>query len=1131
MRGQLGRPCALTINGFQSSTPSVFICTAWPLSCSSSLGNLSPLRHQRRHVAMLGMNGKRKERREWIFMKRSETFFRRISFPFLKVGFDCQRTALSFRDSKGVVRRSSTTTCSASHHHDNNYYGSLSLWKKYIAFLIPPCDWERGPKPFSVGDAVSSSASATLDYSRKSMKRSLAKDNDDSLRILLRGGGNDEEMDRHQAQPPSPNNKGDNVRKLPNKQDEKKVAHKTGGGDDGDGDGSDSNATPPEGEEDDWAFTKSIRFFWMTVILSGVCWYMGQPKGEHVGWATIKKLVGEIEKIDVYTSYAQVTLISSDGTKTYLYVGLVDEPHTSARIRELGEAYIEGKKKAVETGSAVMRTKDSKPLPEKKESKEVTASRGKGNQDNHPSSATNSDHSTTTSTTALTDDASGKGSDYSLFRHEKLPVVWKGSLKSETCLYILGSVAWVFPFLFLPAYVMVLTGAILRASLPLRKMLRGGGGGVLDKMKSHFKVEPPSDTKFADVAGMKEAKIEIMEIVDFLRHPERYTHLGAKIPTGALLLGPPGTGKTLLAKAVSGESGVSFIPVCGSDFIEEYYGMGAKRIRELFELAKKQRTIIYIDEIDAIGQKRHHGGEGGKHEQEHTLNELLSQLDGFSSKDRTGDIVVLASSNVAMERLDSALIRPGRFDRVIHVDTPVKKERAEIFKVHLSKLKILPDPSSAGPSSSSASDTSDSIKVESATGSSARGSSSGEENEPIEITAVPEKEMKDVAGKGKVSLLIPVPDTMKVSPEKSDTPPPTKTAEKVEQVDLSPVASPMASVEKEKELPDVASLTHTPPLSTCTAIVSVPNVTEEEFIKNIVKEVKEKNPWVTNISPIEGLISMLQQKSKEEQEIIAAYAARMSELCPGCVGADMANMCNEAAILAVQEYAPCVTLDHLERSIDRVLAGIEHRSRILSDFEKKVVAHHEAGHAVAGWFLQRANPLMKVSIVPRSGSALGYAQYLPPENRNQTAKELRDSIAVTLGGRIAEQIFFQHLSTGASDDLDKVRRMAYFYVSSFKSAEKGGGCYPTPDSEEMRYSKVYGDEKANAFDEQAREFVDEIYKETYQLLLEHKEHMSMLAEHLLQEEVLTHLDVVRYLGVRPVRGSDRKPLKDVIKNV
>jgi AFG3 family protein len=267
-----------------------------------------------------------------------------------------------------------------------------------------------------------------------------------------------------------------------------------------------------------------------------------------------------------------------------------------------------------------------------------------------------------------------------------------------------------------------------------------------------------------------------------------------------------------------------------------------------------------------------------------------------------------------------------------------------------------------------------------------------------------------------------------------------------------------------------------------------------------------------------ALEEKMSKLSSEKRHLIDVYSRRMSDLCPGFVGADIANVCNEGAILAARLGERWVTVEHMEKSIDRVLAGVEHRSRVLSDFEKRVVAHHEAGHAVAGWFLGRADPLMKVSIVPRGGSALGYAQYLPNENHLRTSNEIKDSICVTLGGRVAEMIFFQHLSTGASDDLRKITRMAYQHVASYSTKTS----HVAPGTNSTKYQKPYGAALSDRIDEEAKLLVDQMYERTLKLLTEKKKEMEMLANHLMKHEMLTHADVVAYLGDRPGRSTDER---------
>ncbi|ORC84811.1 putative ATP-dependent zinc metallopeptidase, putative,metallo-peptidase, clan MA(E), family M41 [Trypanosoma theileri] len=642
-------------------------------------------------------------------------------------------------------------------------------------------------------------------------------------------------------------------------------------------------------------------------------------------------------------------------------------------------------------------------------------------------------------------------------------LVVKGTPLAETALVGLGIFAWVVPFVFFPVFVMILSNSIGKSLTMTME-----AGKKSQKIKDMvFRVEHTSNTRFHDIAGMKEAKHEITEVVDFLRHPERYTSLGAKIPTGALLLGPPGTGKTLLAKAVAGESGVGFIPVCGSDFVELYVGMGALRVRQLFEVAKKQRCVVYIDEIDAIGLKRSGAGHGEKQEQEHTLNELLAQLDGFSTASR-GDVMILASSNVPQEQLDPALIRPGRFDRIIHIDVPVLSERVDIFKVHLSGLKLV--------------DKEDEMKD---TAVSNGVTSSEEAKKKKETTTNTEKETETIQDTSSN------PTHPKEDPNSISTTSPTTTTT------TTTTTTPSSGG-------DVVG-------STALVVGGVQAALEAERERLAAEERRLGHASF-------DFTARLARRGVRERALLEAYAARMADLCPGLVGADIASVCNEAAILAAREAATHVDVRHLERSVDRVLAGVEHRSRILTPFERRVVAHHEAGHAVAGWFLHRADPLMKVSIVPRGGSALGYAQYLPSENSMRTAVEVRDSICVTLGGRVAEKIFFNHLSTGASDDLRKVTQMAYMYVSAFESR----AVFDAPGSASTRIVKPFGPKLANLMDEEAKKLVDELYDTTYKLLMSKKEDMAILAKHLLEKEVLTYDDVVRYLGRRTTRPSDRK---------
>ncbi|RKO95754.1 ATP-dependent metallopeptidase Hfl, partial [Caulochytrium protostelioides] len=392
----------------------------------------------------------------------------------------------------------------------------------------------------------------------------------------------------------------------------------------------------------------------------------------------------------------------------------------------------------------------------------------------------------------------------------------------------------------------------------------GGPGGIFGIGKSRAKLynqETDVKIRFRDVAGMGEAKNEVMEFVKFLKNPEMHERLGAKIPKGAILSGPPGTGKTLLAKATAGEAGVPFLSVSGSEFVEMFVGVGSSRVRDLFTNAKQHAPcIIFIDEIDAIGKARGRGGVmGGNDERESTLNQLLVEMDGFGSNEH---VVVLAGTN-RPDVLDQALLRPGRFDRHIQIDRPELSGRVEIFKVHLKPIKL--------------------------------------------------------------------------------------------------------------QTADVDRL-----------------------------------------------------------------AKKLAALTPGMSGADIHNVCNEAALIAARYQSAAVDEHHFEQAIERVIAGLEKRSRLLSPDEKKIVAHHEAGHAVAGWFLRHAHPLLKVSIIPRGMGALGYAQYLPKEDYLHSTSQLLDMMCMTLGGRVAERLFFNSITTGAQDDLQKVTRMAYDQVRTYGMTDRLG---------------------------------------------------------------------------------------------
>ncbi|RHZ46532.1 hypothetical protein Glove_615g1 [Diversispora epigaea] len=468
-----------------------------------------------------------------------------------------------------------------------------------------------------------------------------------------------------------------------------------------------------------------------------------------------------------------------------------------------------------------------------------------------------------------------------------------------------------------------------------------GSQGIFGIGKSKAKLfnqETEVKVKFKDVAGMDEAKEEIMEFVKFLKDPSAYEKLGAKIPKGAILSGPPGTGKTLLAKATAGEAAVPFLSVSGSEFVEMFVGVGPSRVRDLFANAKKHSPcIIFVDEIDAIGKSRGKMGQfGGNDERESTLNQLLVEMDGFNSNEH---VVVLAGTN-RPDVLDSALMRPGRFDRHIVIDRPDIKGREAIFKVHLKPIKT--------------------------------------------------------------------------------------------------------------------------------------------------------------------------------KENIDRLSNKLAAFTPGFSGADIANVCNEAALIAARYQKNSVSEEHFEQAIERVIAGIEKKSRVLSPEEKKTVAYHEAGHAVAGWFLEHADPLLKVSIIPRGIGALGYAQYLPKDQYLYSTVQLLDRMCVTLGGRVSEQIFFNMITTGAQDDLQKVTKMAYAQVSIYgMNPIIGPISFHNSNDSEPQFQKPYSEETAKMIDDEVRKLVSLAYKRTMKLLTEKKQDTEKVAQLLLSKEVLNKEDMIRLLGKRP----------------
>ena len=477
--------------------------------------------------------------------------------------------------------------------------------------------------------------------------------------------------------------------------------------------------------------------------------------------------------------------------------------------------------------------------------------------------------------------------------------------------------------------------------LMMRKMGGGGGsggpGGIFNIGKSRaqlFDKDIKVNVTFADVAGLDEAKVEVMEIVDFLKNPKKYTALGGKIPKGALLVGPPGTGKTLIAKAMAGEAKVPFFSLSGSDFVEMFVGVGASRVRDLFKQAReKAPCIIFIDEIDAIGRARGRNAIMSNDERENTLNQLLVEMDGFGGD--TG-IIILAATN-RPDVLDSALLRPGRFDRQISIDAPDLKGREQIFKVHLKPIKI------------------------------------------------------------------------------SET------------LDLH----------------------------------------------------------------------------------------KLAEQTPGFAGADIANVCNEAALIAARKGKNAVDMSDFQDAIDRVIGGLEKKNKLISPEEKEIIAYHEAGHAICGWYLEHAYPLLKVTIVPRGTAALGYAQYTPKEQYLYNTEQLMDQICMTLGGRAAEQIFFGKISTGASNDLQQITRTAYGMVTVYGMNDKVGNIsYYDPNSDQT-FTKPYSEETGKLIDAEVRNLIAVAYERTLALLTERRAAVEKLAKALLEREVLFQSDVEALIGKRP----------------
>ena len=472
----------------------------------------------------------------------------------------------------------------------------------------------------------------------------------------------------------------------------------------------------------------------------------------------------------------------------------------------------------------------------------------------------------------------------------------------------------------------------------------GGGFGLFGFGRStakQYDATKQNNVSFKDVAGLAGAKEEVMEVVDFLKNPQRYTELGGKIPKGVLLVGPPGTGKTLLAKAVAGEAGVPFFSMSGSEFVEMFVGVGASRVRGLFDEAKKKAPcIVFIDEIDAVGRARGKAITGGNDERESTLNQLLTEMDGFSSNT---NIIVMAATNRA-DVLDKALLRAGRFDRQIYVELPDLEERKAIFSVHMRKLKLN----------------------------------------------------------------------------------------------------------------------------------------------------KDKN---------------------SEEYVDRAFLAKQT---PGFSGADIANVCNEAALCAARKNKKEIDKQDFLDAVDRIVGGLEKRSKILSDQEKHTIAYHESGHASVSWLLRWANPLVKVTIVPR-GKALGAAWYLPEERQITTYEQMFDEMTSLMAGRASEEIVYGKISTGALNDIERATKMAQALVTYYGMSPEVGNIsfYDSTGQSEYSFAKPFSEKTAETIDREVRRMVEEAYAKAKELLLSHREQLDELAAQLYDKEVLFREDLERIYGPRP----------------
>jgi ATP-dependent metalloprotease FtsH len=526
-------------------------------------------------------------------------------------------------------------------------------------------------------------------------------------------------------------------------------------------------------------------------------------------------------------------------------------------------------------------------------------------------------------------------------KEDKLDIQYQ--TKSNTWGDIMG---WIFPIL-----IMIVLWIFI-----MRRMGGGGPGGSqlfnIGKSKATlFDKDSHVNITFNDVAGLEEAKVEVMEIVDFLKNPKKYTSLGGKIPRGALLVGPPGTGKTLLAKAVAGEAQVPFFSMSGSDFVEMFVGVGASRVRDLFRQAKeKAPCIIFIDEIDAIGRARGKNASfSSNDERESTLNQLLTEMDGFGSN---SGVIILAATNRA-DVLDRALLRPGRFDRQIYVELPDLHGRKEIFMVHLKPLKL-----------------DDSVDVD--------------------------------------------------------------------------------------------------------------------------------------------------------------FLAKQT---PGFSGADIANLCNEAALIAARHNKLAIDKQDFLSAVDRIIGGLEKKNKIITISEKKVIAFHEAGHATVSWLVEHANPLVKVTIVPR-GNSLGAAWYLPEERQITTKEQLMDEMCAALGGRASEEITFGRISTGALSDLEKITKQAYAMVAIYGLNEKIGNIsyYDSQGKSEFEMYKPYSEKTAQTIDEEVSKLIEGAYIRTKELLLAHQDQLNKLASVLLEKEVIFKEDLEEIFGKRAYE-SEREALESVKPDV